>query len=328
MNQAGPIDMHTHYLPPALVSALERRDEVPRVIQGQAGRLVEYGERMAYPLLDEMSDLELKIKVMDAAGIPFSILSVNIPGVDWFDGPDAGAVARDVNDELMAAVSAYPERFAGIATLPLQVPDTAAAELERAVAGGLKGAMIYSNVAGQSLDDPGLRVVFDTAAELDVPFLLHPTYPLSAQSVDVHAFVPVIGFLFDTTTAALRLIFDGLFNRHPDFKLILAHAGSVVPYIVGRVDYESSRIPGGLGALEEAPGEHIRRLLVDTICAWPPALELVVDLLGSDRVMFGTDHPFWEPARTSEALNDTNLGPEDRVAIDSTNAIRVFGLEP
>jgi aminocarboxymuconate-semialdehyde decarboxylase len=95
---------------------------------------------------------------------------------------------------------------------------------------------------------------------------------------------------------------------------------------VGRIDYESSRIPGGLGALSAAPSEQIRKLYVDTVSAWPPALQLAIDFFGLDRIIFATDHPFWDPARTHEALAALNLPPGDLEAIESGNAIRVLGL--
>jgi predicted TIM-barrel fold metal-dependent hydrolase len=326
MAHQGPVDVQTHYLPPAVIDALARRDEKPMLMDGEHGRMVLYGEGAAYPLLPEMTDVERKLEQMDAAGLGMSVLSVNIPGLDWFDERDVASIARDTNDQLAEVVAAHPDRFAAFAALPMQAPELAAAELERAMAEGLSGAMLYSNVAGRSLDEPAYRPVFEAADRLNAPLLLHPTYPLSAPSVSVHALLPVIGFLFDTTTATLRLILDGLFDRHPDLTLILGHAGSVIPYILGRVDYESSRIPGGLGSLESLPSEHVKRLYVDTVSAWPPALELVIDLLGADRVLYATDHPFWDPDRTRDALAQVDLTPEQRQAIETGNAARILGV--
>ena len=309
-----------------MVEALERRTEMPRIVEGPDGRLVEYGVGAVYPLVPEMTDLDLKLAQMDQAGLGTSVLSVNIPGLDWFDPREVGAIGHDVNDQLADAAKSNPDRFAAFAALPMQAPEVAVSELERALGNGLCGAMLYSNVAGRSLDEPEFRQIFDAAAQLDAPILLHPTYPLSAPSLNAHALLPVIGFLFDTTTATLRLILDGLFERHPEFTLILGHIGSVIPYIVGRIDYESSRIPGGLGALEVLPSEHIRRLYVDTVSAWPPALGLAIDYLGSDRVLFATDHPFWEPARTQDALAKVDLSDEQREAIQAGNARRLLSL--
>jgi predicted TIM-barrel fold metal-dependent hydrolase len=323
----GPIDVQTHWLPPAVLEAIEGRTEWPRFVDGPKGRLVEYGDGAAYPLLPEVVDLENKIEAMDRGGIGVSVLSINIPGLDLFDPADAPSIARDVNDQLAEAVAAHPDRLQAFAALPMVAPDKVAEELERAMGLGLCGAIVYSNVGGRSLDAPEFRQVFEAAATLDAPLLLHPTYPLSAASVNVHALIPVIGFLFDTTTATMRLILDGVYDRHPDLKLILGHVGSVIPYIVGRLDYESSRIPGGLGALETLPSEHIRRLYVDTVSAWPPAMQLVVDYLGADRVLYATDHPYWDPAKTNDAMAQLDLSGEDREAIEYGNARRLLQID-
>jgi len=323
----GPIDVQTHWLPPVIVDLLDGRTEMPRLVDGPHGRLVEYGEGAAYPLLPEMIDLDRKIEHMDEGGVGVSVLSINIPGLDMFDAADVASIARDVNDQLAEAVAAHPDRLEAFAALPMPAPDAVPAELERAMANGLRGALIYSNVAGRSLDSPEFRPLFAAAERLGAPVLLHPTYPLSAPGLDVHALIPVLGFLFDTTTATMRLILDGLFDRNPDLKLILGHVGSVIPYIVGRIDYESSRIPGGLGALDVMPSEHIRRLHVDTVSAWPPAIELVIDYLGADRVLYATDHPFWDPARTREALAEVQLSSGDREAIETGNARRLLRID-
>ena len=323
----GPIDVQTHWLPPAVIEAMEGRSEWPRIVDGPKGRLVEYGDGAAYPIVPEAVDLATKIEHMDRAGVGVSVLSINIPGLDLFDPADAPSLARDVNDQLAEAVAAHPDRLQAFAALPMVAPDAAAEELERAMGLGLRGAIVYSNVGGRSLDAPEFRQVFEAAARLDAALLLHPTYPLSAASVNVHALIPVIGFLFDTTTATIRLILDGIYDRHPDLKLILGHVGSVIPYIVGRIDYESSRIPGGLGALETLPSEHIRRLYVDTVSAWPPAMQLVIDYLGADRVLYATDHPYWDPAKTNDALEELRLSDEDREAIETGNAKRLLDID-
>jgi predicted TIM-barrel fold metal-dependent hydrolase len=322
----GPIDVQTHFLPSAMVEVLESRDRMPRIVEGEKGRLVEYGEGAAYPLVPEMVEIERKLEQMDEAGLGMSVLSPNIPGLDGIEAADAAAVARDLNSEMQELASSHPEHLAALAALPMQVPEAAAAEFERAIGDGMRGAILYSNAGGRHLDEPEFRPVFDAAAALDAPMLMHPTYPLSAPSLQAYALVPVIGFLFDTTTATLRLILDGLFQRHPDFKLIVGHAGSVIPYIVGRIDYESSRIPGGLGALGGMPSDEIKKLYVDTVTAWPASLALAIDYLGADRVLYATDHPFWDPARTREALAEVELSGEDREAIEIGNAERLFGL--
>ena len=162
---SGPIDVQTHFIPPAVVDGLKRRTEWPRIIDAEDGDglLMVYGEDTIYPITPTMLDLELKLAVMDEHGIGMSVLSTNIPGLDWFDENEVEAIARETNDQLAEIVAARPDRFAALAALPLRRPEGAAAELERAVGRGLSGAMVYSNVAGRTLDEEAFRPVFETA---------------------------------------------------------------------------------------------------------------------------------------------------------------------
>jgi predicted TIM-barrel fold metal-dependent hydrolase len=323
---AETIDIHTHYLASTLVAALEHRTELPRISEGPHGRQIEYGKGNIHPVLPNMGNVELRLRDMDEQGIDVAVLSINIPGVDWFPPADGPLVARDVNDELTDVMAARPDRFAALATLPMQAPEAAAAELERVMAAGFHGAMIYSNVAGGHLDQPQLRVVFDTAARLGAPIYIHPTFPLTAATVDAYALIPTLGFMFDTTTAAVRLVLDGLFERHPDFRLVLAHAGSLLPQLAGRIDYEAERHANGRGALSVDPSEHLRLIYTDSVCVWPPALCSTIALVGPERVMFGSDYPFWDPARAFQTLAAAGLDQQTLTAVRDTNARRLFRL--
>lgn len=323
---AQTIDIHTHYLASTLVAALERRTELPRISEGPRGRQIEYGKGNIHPVLPNMGDVELRLREMDEQGIDVALLSINIPGVDWFPTADGAAVASEVNDELADLVARHPDRFAALATLPMQAPEAAAAELERVISAGFSGAMIYSNVAGGHLDQPGLRVVFDTAAHLGAPLYIHPTFPLTAATVDAFALIPTLGFMFDTTTAAVRLVLGGLYERHPDFRLVLAHAASLLPQLAGRIDYEAERHDGGRGALSVEPSEHLRLIYTDSVCVWPPALRSTIELVGPERVMFGSDYPFWDPARSFQTIEAAGFDDETLATIRCANARRLFRL--
>jgi predicted TIM-barrel fold metal-dependent hydrolase len=324
----GLVDMHTHFLPRALADALTSRSDFPRLERhpGGAGQ-IHYGPGSGHVLLAEMESIDVRLADMDRQGIDAAVVGVTVPGVDGFDAADAVVVARDANDELAELVRAQGGRLAALAVLPNGDPDAAAAELERAVSLGLSGALIFSNVRGQPLDSPGMEVVFDAAARLDAPLLLHPTFPLTAATVDAYALVPTIGFLFDTTTAVLRLVLGGLYDRHPDFKLVVPHTASLIPWLVGRIDYEAERMPNGTGALSVPPSEHLRLLYADLVCDWPPAVRLLVDFLGAERVMFGSDYPFWDPARSVKALDAVGLSPADDELVRAGTAERLFGLQ-
>ena len=322
------IDVHSHYMPDALARALERRAVPPRIYRADGVPVIEYGAGSTAQLKPVFFEPERILEGMDDAGIDHAVLSVTIPGVDWLDASDGEEVAEAANRETVALVARHPERFSGLATVPLQAPERAAAVLRRAVAMGLRGAMIYSNVAGDQLDTPARRVFFDTAAALDVPIMLHPTYPLCAPSMRAGGMIEMVGFLIDTTTAALRLVFDGLYERNPDLKFIVPHAGSLIPYFVGRIDhFGRSQKPGSTGSISGAAGDHIRKLYVDTVCEWVPAIRLCCDFFGVDRIMHGTDHPFWPMPLGPRLLDRLDLSREDRAKIEYRNAERVFQIQ-
>jgi predicted TIM-barrel fold metal-dependent hydrolase len=321
------VDVHTHYLTQTLTKVLEARSEPPRVFSSNGERAIEYGAGNGHDLYPEMLDLDAQQRDMDAAEIDFGVMSVQVPGVDWFPVEEAVAVARDVNDELLDVTGAARDRLAALALLPMQAPEEAAAELQRSVGAGLRGGIVFSNTAGRNIDEPECRVVFDTAAELDVPIMIHPTYPLSAAATDVYALIPTIGFLVDTSVAALRLIFDGVYDRNPDFKLHLCHAASLLPQVAGRLDYESMRFPGGMGNIEGRPTDYISKIYTDIVCLWPSAIENAIALVGQDHMMFGSDYSFWEAAASIESFGKVELTDDVRAAIESSNAEAFYGLD-
>lgn len=320
------IDSHTHYFPQALVDQLDRRTAVPRLVHAGGERFIRYGADTQYPLQPVMTDLEGKLAAMDRLGVDVSVLSVNIPGVDGL-GEEAAVAARAVNEELAAVCAQHPGRLAWLATLPLDDPRAVGRELRQAVDEGARGAMIYSNVAGRPLDLDADRALFETAAELDVPILMHPTFPLSGESVSDYDLVSILGFLFDTSTTTLRLVFGGLYDRYPELKLIVAHVASLIPYIIGRIDFQSAAWPGGRGALTVAPSEHLHKLYADSVCLHPPALAMALELLGADRIAFGSDLPYWPLDGAVDTLSALELDEATRAQVEHGTASALFGLE-
>ncbi len=280
------------------------------------------------PLMPVFFEPDTILARMDEARIDHAVLSVTVPGVDWLDPVEAQEVADASNQETAALVQRHPARFSGLATVPMQAPDRAVDVLERALAMGLKGAMVYSNVAGGHLDEPSRRMFFDAASSLDVPIMLHPTYPLCAPSMMAGGMIEMTGFLIDTTTAALRLVFDGLYERHPDFRFIVPHAGSLIPYFVGRIDHFGRvQRPGSTGNISGTAGDHIRKFYVDTVCDSAPALRFCCDFFGVERIMHGTDHPFWPMPLGPRLLDQLALSADDRTKIEHKNAARVFRIQ-
>jgi predicted TIM-barrel fold metal-dependent hydrolase len=312
-------------MPAALREALEARSEIPRVSRRNGWMVVDWHAGISFPLWPEAVDLAAAGRRAHAAGIETTVLSVITPSVEQLPPADAIAVARACNDEL--AEAARQTQWEGVAALPWQAPDAAVAELERIASVGLRGAYVSSTVGAQPLDTPAFAPIFDAAAELGLPVIIHPAYPTSVPAVDAYALPTTLGFLLETSAATLRLILGGLFVRHPNFKLYLVHIGSLLPYILGRLDYEASRYEGAMGALTVPPSVHVRLLYTDSVCVWPPALRLALDTFGPERVMFGTDEPFWASDKALRAVTDLDLPPDTLERVWARNAEELFGLD-
>jgi predicted TIM-barrel fold metal-dependent hydrolase len=277
-----------------------------------------------------MTDVDVRLAEMDRAGVDVEVLSTTLPGPEMFGDSDFGIeLAHRANDDIAELVRQYPTRFAGMATLPLQHPAAARRELEHAhLELGFPSACLYTNVAGRMLDDPSLELdaLFDVAERLDVPLFLHPTYPVVAPFVQDRNLIPSVGFMLDTTLAVTRLIFSGLLKHHPALKLVVHHLAATLPFLIRRLDYESGRMPGGQVGPGEPPSNAFRRLWLDTVNPDPAAIAMAREVIGPDRLLFGTDHPFWEPADALRTLRALEWPPGEMLAVLGGNAARLLKL--
>ena len=277
-----------------------------------------------------------RLQEMDRAGVDVAVLSLNSPGIQA--ETDAGVAtegAARVNDFLAEVIDAHPTRFAGFAALPLQDPSAASKELDRAVTDlGLKGALVNAHTLGVYLDDPSLRVVWETAERLDVPLYLHPGNGYDAAHV-LSGHPELIGPMWswgtDTSTHALRLIFGGVFDDFPDAKLLLGHMGEGLPYALWRLDsrwaFHNHR---GIELKRGNPSEYLRHNLYITtsgVCSEPP-LACALSALGADHVLFGTDYPFEDMSTATGFLDAAALTDADRAAIAHVNAESLLRIAP
>ena len=321
------IDVHIHYLPQVLVEVLEAHVDPPLIRRTGEELTLHYGGDYREEIDPAASEVGSLLGVLDRHGIDVGVLSINQPGVLHLPADEACTAAAAANDELAAVAESSGGRLEGLATLPWQVPPAAAEELERGVTLGLKGAMVCSNVAGLPLDDPRFDVVFAAAERLDLPLLLHPTVPLSVDTLGPYGITCAAGFLFDTTTAVLRLVLGGTFDRHPGLKVVVGHAGSLLPQLAGRIELEYRR-----GAIAQSlpegrvPADYLRLLYTDSVAGSIGPLLSVIDLLGSSRVMFGSDYPFWDPADSVALLQDPRLEGPDGDRVRGLNAMDIFRI--
>ena len=155
--------------------------------------------------------------------------------------------------------------------------------------------------------------------------VIHPTLPIDRIAVDAAGLMTTLGFLFDTTACVSRLVISGIYDRHPDLKLLLPHVGSTIPLLLGRFDYEFELMGIDL-PFPGRPSEHLRRLYVDCVCESPSALRLAVETFGADHIMFGSDEPFWTAERAAQTLDAARLSASDVEMIRNGTAKVLFGL--
>jgi aminocarboxymuconate-semialdehyde decarboxylase len=239
-------------------------------------------------------DVERRIADMDRYGFDRQLLAVTPQTMLNDIAPEPGLLASRVqNDAIAARVRAMPDRFLGLATLPMQAPELAAEELGRAMTeGGLSGAMIGSNTNGRNLDDPALDPLWAEAERLGAFILIHPVKVAGIDRQRDYYLQNFIGNPLDTTIAAACLVFGGVLERHPDLKIVLSHGGGFVPYQAARWIHGWAERDEAKVRLKGEPGPSLDRLYYDAILHDGAPLQYLVDWAGSDRVMLGSDYPF------------------------------------
>jgi predicted TIM-barrel fold metal-dependent hydrolase len=290
------------------------------------------------PLAANLEDLgEGRLAAMDAAGIDLQVISHTTPGVQHLeDAATAVTLARESNDQLARAVAEHPDRLAAFATLPTPDPGAAADELERAVSElGMKGAMVNGHTSGRFLDDPAFDALLARFARLGVPLYLHPTEPVPAVRDAYYAgFDPAVswflsaaawGWHAETGLHVLRMVLGGVFDRHPQLRLVIGHMGEMLPFMLARID---DNLPPAVTGLGRMPSEYILdnvHITTSGLFTLPPLLCALM-VFGAERVLFSVDWPYApnEPGR--RLLETAPLSPDDLERIAHGNAERLLGL--
>jgi 5-carboxyvanillate decarboxylase len=279
-----------------------------------------------------------RIAQMDAAGLDVQLLVQAFPGTQVLPPDRAVEFTQRMNSDLAKAVAAYPQRLAGLASLPTQHPEQAAEELRRAVTDlGLKGAVVHSYSRGPEwpergvhMDDPSMWPVFEEAQRLGVPLYLHPTIPspqMSEPYRDYGLGGPIWGYSAEASVHVLRIIFSGALDRFPGLRIVLGHLGEGIPYYFERLD-EWYAVSDKKVVLEKKPSDYFRENIYVATSGMNRAASLVFchSVLGAERIMFAADYP-QEPLREEIAAMDAApFSDADKHAIYHENAEKVFGL--
>jgi aminocarboxymuconate-semialdehyde decarboxylase len=293
-------------------------------------------------------DLDARFRALDGFGEFSQVITLPQPPVESLAGPDKSpALARQANDGFAELVQKHSPRFIAFgACLPMNNPDEALKELERAVSLGAKGAQIYTNVNGKPLDAPEFQPLFDEIARRRLTVWLHPTrgadFPdYQTEKMSLYEIWWTFGWPYETSTAMARMVFSGLFDRHPDIKIITHHMGAMIPYFEGRVGYgwdqlgkRTSDIDYGalLKSMKKRPIDYFRSFRADTALFGALAgTRCGLEFFGVDNVLFASDMPF-EPTpglyvrETIRVIESLDLTTEQKDRIYRRNAEKLLGL--
>ncbi len=293
---------------------------------------IEHNKVMFPTIVDALRQPEARLEPMDAMGIDVQGLATFVSEYGYYAPPAVAAeAARIQNDNLAAAVAAHPDRFAAIgATVPLQDVDRAIAELDRVVDElGFTGLQIGGTVAGHNLDEPRFRPFWQAVAAKGVPVILHPNGYPESHRFGSYFLTNCIGNPLETMVAATRMIFSGLFEELPDLNLVLLHGGGYLPFYAARADHTwKVRPETRVNIPDHPPSHYLRQLFYDTMVFQPLYLRHLIEIVGSDRVMAGTDFPFDMGETDPLGLIDQveGLSDDERAAIKGKTASELFSI--
>jgi aminocarboxymuconate-semialdehyde decarboxylase len=290
------IDIHSHVIPARIVDAIAAdpgRFQARVEGEGNARKIV-HDQGYVYPLFPEFHQVEAKLDSMDRKGIDVSVISPAPPMFYyWADVDLALSVARIVNDGVAEMVAENPGRLRGMASVPMQHPDAAVAELERVVKDyGFKAVEIGTSIEGAQLAEGRFRPLLRRASELGAFVFAHPYYVGAKAGLENYYLTNLIGNPLDTTIMLANLMYSGALDNLPELKLVLAHGGGFAPYQIGRLVHGHSVRAEANAATKTSPKDLLKRIYFDTLVFDPQALRYLIDLVGADHVCIGTDSPF------------------------------------
>ena len=297
------IDIHAHLVPRSLWQAADARKPWYgfKHEPGEGlGTIVGDGKRTTFTSDKVRYATEERLRDMDAQGVDVQVVSIHTPLFGYhLDATEGSALARDVNDEIAGMTRQWPARFAGLATLPMQDVKAAIAELERAVTKlGLKGAELDTQVNGAQWDEAKFLPFFKAAEQMGAVLFYHPQPQNNflRERTPRDGLANSLGVILDDAIVTAILICGGVLEACPNIRICIAHGGGPACYAMGRIDRawhgrpETRRIP-------HPPSTYQRKLYYDTVVGSEEALRFLLDRVGADHVVLGSDWPFvpWQP---------------------------------
>jgi aminocarboxymuconate-semialdehyde decarboxylase len=319
------IDIHAHFVDLPYLEGLQKLLGLAVEHTGDGKTLMRHNGATLVWSRPDMFDVDHRLRDMDEKGIDLRVLSVSTPNVYPWTGVKQVRMARHVNDALARYCRAHPDRFIGLASLPLHDVEASLAEIDRTTGElGMKGFAIGSNIGGPPLNHPRFEPLWAKINTLRLPVFEHPMFPRDTSEMGEFELPLRVGLVFDTTLVAARLIYAGIFERYPDFPYILAHTGGALVMLLERLDNGYRLFPDCRKYIAKLPSEYAKRLYYDTCAFGASALTFAVQEVGAGQILLGTDDPFI--GADTAHVTRLPLADADRANILGGNAARLFAM--
>lgn len=323
------IDFHNHFYPPEYLEAIQSGSSNVKVTHDEEGNPLVHYPGDYNILVPGHRDIAYRASILARAGVTRQVLSFTTPGVHVESPERAIELARMVNNSLAAIVRERGEQFSALATLPLNAPDASLEELERVFDElGFRGVMLFSNINGVPLSDRRFWPLYEYANQRNAVFYIHPSFPVGVEAMTDYWLTPLLGFTFDTTLAAAKLVFSGVAERFPGIQWVLCHLGGAIPYLAERLDRGYFAFKECREHINKPPSEYLKRFYYDTVNFDPDAVRLAIRFAGTDHLLAGSDYPhqIGSLKRMVSTIENLDLPAEAKSGIMGGNAARLLGL--
>lgn len=323
------VDVHNHFYPPEYLDALRSGASVVRVTTDRDGNPLLHYPGDYNVAVRGHRDIAYRQEVLEREGVSTQVITLTTPGTHVESPARAAELARLVNDAFARIVADRSPRFSALATLPLNDPRASVGELRRAVEElRLPGAMLFSNVNGVALSDERFWPLYEVADGLRAVLHIHPTSPVGVEAMTEYWLMPLVGFPFDTTLAAAKLVFSGVAERFPRIRWVLSHLGGAIPYLAERLDRGYRAFRECRTHIARPPSEYLKTWYYDTVNFDARALTLAIEFAGARQVLAGSDYPhlIGSIAGMRESIGGLEAADGDKQAILAGNACELYGL--
>jgi len=322
------LDLHTHFYTEAFFQTIRDLPSEFSFGSSSTGQtIITHRSARFFGVTPAMTDVSKRLEDMDRVGIDVEVVSLSTPNVFFTDAAHQPEVAKMMNDSYADLIARHPKRFKGFASIPMDAPDAALAELHRAIDTlKLNGVVLLSNIGGKALTSPEYRPFFEEANRMKLCIFLHPMIPVNSDAFREYVLGPIIGFPFDTSLAVARMCYDGMFKELPDIRWIIGHLGGAIPYLMERMDNGFRDFADCRVKIDKLPSVYLKRLYYDTVSFSPYTLKMVRDMVGADHMVMGSDYPHLLGSidRAVTSIEDLPIDREEISKIFSTTALSIL----